>query len=106
MKSWVAGAAIGVASMMAAISPSQAGVQSFGQLQMEKPPLADQVKFSKPKRNVRVRDYREKADRVRARPGNKQRETERTRIRDFRKNVDRVRARPGKEQRVHARPGS
>jgi hypothetical protein len=112
LKSWVAGAAIGVASMMAASMPGHAGFQSFGQLQMENAPFVEQVKFHKRKPAVRIRDFRKKADRVPARPGKKQ-----VRVRDFRKKADRVPARPGKEQvrvrdfrkkvdRVHARPGS
>ena len=84
MKTLVVGAAIGVASIMAAISPSQAGFHSLGQLQAETAPIAQEVKF------------RKKIDRVRARPGKNLRKKERVRVRDLR---------PDRPQRARARPG-
>jgi hypothetical protein len=82
--------------MLAAISPSQASFHSLGQLQAETAPIAQEVKFRKHKRSVRVRDFRKKIDRARARPGKNLRKKERTRVRDFR---------PDRPRRVGARPG-
>lgn len=96
MKTLVVGAAIGVASIMAATSPSQAGFHSLGQLQAETAPIVQEVKFRKHKRAVRVRDFRKKIDRARARPGKNLHKKERVRVRDLR---------PDRPQRVRARPG-